>query len=766
MRKTNTVWAPVGTAIFAGVIFSGILSGQAPAKVDYARDVAPVFRQNCAGCHGPTQQLAGLRLDRKSSVMKAGLRRVVAGSSENSFLYYRLIGNEYGPQMPPTGPLRPEQIAMLKTWIDQGADWPESLANEADLPPLNPKAVAMVEMLRTGDLPSFLKQAAEDPKLLNSRGPEGSTPFMYAVLYANASTLADLLKLGADPNKRNDGNATALLWAAADLEKTRVLLDHAADVNARSDELRTPLMAAARHPGGTPIVKLLLDHGAKVNPNAHPGGESSPLTEAATAGDVETVQLLLKHGADAKAAGQQALSIAIQQRCLKCLELIAAKNPDRAAYTGALQETAVLADAKSVRLLLDHGADVNAYDPFGRTPLMNAAASDALPLDVVKLLVSRGADVNAKNRHTKAGDAGTTVLDIAKFHGDTPITEFLVKSGAKGNAVSPAVLHSKQENSLRAAIQESLPLLQRADANFSPKAGCISCHNNSLTAMTVGLARRRQIRVDETIAAQQVKANVQSLEASRERMHQGFLFTTEDNFGALIVGYMLLGLGAENYKADLNTDAAAMYLKTHQMADGQWSFPVADPRPPICSVYIGQTAISMRALQLYAPKTDRDAYDKAIQLAASWLAKAQPITNDDRGWKLMGLSWAGTDQVAKQKAMQDLLAAQKTDGGWPDIASMESTAYSTGRALVALQAAGLPVSDAAYQRGVRFLLSTQQSDGSWFVKTRALAFQPYFDAGFPHGYNQWISTAATGWAAMALTLALPEGGPAVASRFP
>jgi len=85
--------------------------------------------------------------------------------------------------------------------------------------------------------------------------------------------------------------------------------------------------------------------------------------------------------------------------------------------------------------------------------------------------------------------------------------------------------------------------------------------------------------------------------------------------------------------------------------------------------------------------------------------------------------------------------------------SMGSTAYATGRALVALQAASLPVSDPAYQRGVQFLLNTQQDDGSWYVKTRALGFQPYFDNGFPYAYDQWISAAGTSWATMALTLA-------------
>ena len=53
-----------------------------------------------------------------------------------AFCYHRISGNAFGMQMPPTGALRPEQIKIIKTWIDQGADWPDSLANEAELPPL------------------------------------------------------------------------------------------------------------------------------------------------------------------------------------------------------------------------------------------------------------------------------------------------------------------------------------------------------------------------------------------------------------------------------------------------------------------------------------------------------------------------------------------------------------------------------------------------------------------------------------------------------
>src|SRR5580700_6142702 len=141
-------------------------SGQVVPKVDFGRDVLPIFRQNCIECHGPARQMNGMRLDRRSSVFLNGRRRVVPGSIENSFLYYRLTGTKFGMQMPPSGPLSAEQIGTIKAWIEQGAEWPDALANEADLPPLNPQAVSLVEALHAGDLQAFVKSVAKDPTLL------------------------------------------------------------------------------------------------------------------------------------------------------------------------------------------------------------------------------------------------------------------------------------------------------------------------------------------------------------------------------------------------------------------------------------------------------------------------------------------------------------------------------------------------------------------------------------------------------------------------
>jgi ankyrin repeat protein len=608
----------VQIAIFFGLLVDVMLA-QTPAKVDFGREVLPIFKQNCSGCHGPSQQMGGMRIDRKSSVLS--FRRVVPEGIENSLLYKRLNGvPEYGPQMPPTGALRPEQINLIKSWIEQGADWPAELANEADFAPLNPKAVAMVEALRSGDRQSFMKSAADDPALLNARGPDGSTPFMYAVLYSDAATLERLLKQGADPNKRDDANATALMWAAADLEKTKILLDRGADVNARSNDFRTSLTIAATRQGNVAVLKLLLDQGANPNPNALPATFSSPLVQAATAADPEMMQLLLDRGADVKMVAQPALSMAIMGRCPKCVDLLIAKGPDRDAYTGALGETAVLGDAASIRVLLDHGADVNAFDPTGRTPLMYAAGSDRLPLDAVKLLIERGADVNAKDQHKLAGDSGLSVLDIARLHGDTPVVDALVKSGAKGSAPVKKEMKTQAGNTTQSALQRSVPLLQRSDANFATKAGCVSCHNNSLPATAVALARRGGSRVDEQIAAQQVKVNVAELVRDRSRLHQGMFVPVEDNFGPFHEGYVLIGLDAEHYKPDLNTDAAAMYIKAHQMTDGHWEAGVADTRPPLCSLYIAQTALAMAGCSFTRRRPARPLMTK-------------PFNSPQRGWR-------------------------------------------------------------------------------------------------------------------------------------
>src|SRR5262245_1542581 len=205
------------------------MSAQAPAKVDFARDVQPLLRTNCYSCHGPTLQSGNFRLDRRRDSMPnrvgANGARIVPGNSATSRVYLRVSGSQAGLQMPPTGALKPEEIALIKTWIDLGAEWPDELAGEAPSPPQDPQATQVMDALRRGDRASCERLLKANPKAAQSKGSGGTTPLMFAALYADANAVRLLLEKGADPNALNDAGATALLWAVDDAEKVQLLLE-------------------------------------------------------------------------------------------------------------------------------------------------------------------------------------------------------------------------------------------------------------------------------------------------------------------------------------------------------------------------------------------------------------------------------------------------------------------------------------------------------------------------------------------------------------
>ena len=729
------------TAIVCTLLSGASLFAQAPRKVDFRRDVQPIFKAQCISCHGPTLAMNNFRLDRRRDAMKGGTIAMIGpGNSAGSRMYYRLIGNQYGIQMPPTGPLPKEQVEIIKNWIDQGAEWPDDLSGEAPSQPPDPKATRVMAALRQGDRQTFQTLLREDPKVASRKGPGGSTPLMYAVQYADAGTVRSLLEAGADPNIRNDVNATALMWAADDLEKSRLLIEHGADVNARSDDGRTPLLIAAGRYGSSALVKLLLDRGA--DPAAKGFalfGESTALSEALFIGDAAVVKMLLDRGANLKEAGYLPLVGALRSNCAGCVERTIEPLDGKLLSFAMTFDAPPLGDAGAVKQLLARGANANAMGPFGHI-LPAAAAFEAMPVDTIKALLDRGADVNAKSPR------GETALDYARRQGNKPLVDFLLKAGGKeGTGPAAQAVKPNPAASARAAIERSIPLLQKSDVTFIKKSGCVSCHNNTFTAMTVSQARKQGFAVNNEIARKQLQTIVTYIDSWRERALQGIGIPGN----AETVSYILLGLAAENHPPDPATDALAFYLRSQQLPDGHWQ--ILAYRPPLEASDFQVTATSLHALQIYAPKTQRAAYDKTIQLAAGWLKNTQPKSNDDHAFRILGLAWAGGNKDVIAKAVHDLVGRQRPDGGWAQIPALASDAYATGQALVALRHSGaVPVTDAAFQRGVKFLMSTQLADGSWYVRSRAVPLQPYFESDFPHGHDQWISATATNWAAMAL----------------
>jgi ankyrin repeat protein len=666
---------------------------------------------------------------------------IVAGNSARSRLIWRISGKEYGPQMPPTGALKAEQIDILKRWIDQGVPWPDT--------PKTPRAIdarvaQLGEAFRMGDR-GAIGRGIEDRSIVNLAGPDGRTPLMFAALYGSASDLTTLLEQGADPNARSDAGLTALILAATDSAKTQLLLAKGADVNVRSEDGRTALHIAAMG-GDTATVKRLLDAGASVNFN----GGDSPLVLAAATGNVELVQMLIEAGAPVtRQAGVYAMIAATAAGCTICLDVIAAEA-EPVALGLALDAAADMGSTDVVKHLLDKRAPIEAHDLFGgATPLMFAAASERDAASKVRLLLERGADRTAKS------DLGDTALDFAKRRrDDAMISAFGGSNAAPDGGAPTAPLPAASDSAsrppqadMRTAIERSIALLQKSDVQFVKSTGCISCHHDVLPHMLGEMARTRHIAVDQDTAERQFNAVVSYLDDRRERALQGL----EIAGGPDTLSYLLVDLDAHGYAPTETTDAWARYLRMLQLPDGRWRITIH--RPPIESSDIEVTAMTLRALAKYGPKAQRAEYDRRVRAAGAWLASAHAATNEDRTFRLLGLAWAGAPRPAIAAAVRELRATQRPDGGWAQIDTLESDAYATGQALVALQTAGgVPVGDAAYQRGVAYLRKTQHEDGSWLVRARTVALQPQFDSGFPGGRDQWISAAGTAWAAMAMVL--------------
>jgi hypothetical protein len=112
------------------IVAAAVCSAQSP--VDFKKDIQPLFASRCHSCHGSKLHLGELRLDRKTDALRgggSGVPAIVPGKSAESLLIRYVSGLDAKTVMPPSGPrLTPEQIELLRNWIDQGARWPEEQA--------------------------------------------------------------------------------------------------------------------------------------------------------------------------------------------------------------------------------------------------------------------------------------------------------------------------------------------------------------------------------------------------------------------------------------------------------------------------------------------------------------------------------------------------------------------------------------------------------------------------------------------------------------
>jgi ankyrin repeat protein len=577
---------------------------------------------------------------------------------------------------------------------------------------------------------------------LLSAQSDNISPLLKTILLDDARAVERVLQRGADPNQTGPGGTTALMWAIPDPDKVRLLLAHGANVNAKSETDRTALLVAASYPRTVPLLRLLLDHGADLK--AQDRGGATALGLAVRSADIDVVRFLVERGLDPKTLAPAARRAGLARYDLPTAEFLASQGV--AGLPDVLITAAAWQPPHMIDRWLEAGADVNAGNPnqYGRTGLLTAVTSEAAGPETVKMLLEHGADPNVRTSE------GESPLDWAIYKGDKVKVQILEEYRAKrGNGPRQAEIAPAEKGGIgdpRTSLFKSVSRLFDAAPGFREKTNCISCHHNAMPALAAAAAKRKGIPVEEGRVRKNLDDIYTFFKANAARMMTGDPAVGGE---ALTAGYSAMALAAGGYPLDNVTATITHWILARQMPDGRWLGNGIN-RPPSEYSTISHTAIAAGALKTYPLSGRQKEISEALRRAGQWLLSAEPNSEEERAMRLMGLVWTDAPRNRVATAIKEIRDRQESNGGWSQFGRTPADAYATGMSLYALHLAGVGVSDAAYRKGIDFLLTTQYPDGAWLVKTHSFPQQRYFESGFPFGRHQWISSAGTSWATLAI----------------
>ena len=325
---------------------------------------------------------------------------------------------------------------------------------------------------------------------------------------------------------------------------------------------------------------------------------------------------------------------------------------------------------------------------------------------------------------------------------------------------------SRAESELESATRRALTLVTRAGSNWVTNKTCFSCHHQTLPMLGATEASRAGFAMDAAWMKSQADNAHAYFEKRIDDMDEG----NHVPGGAATAAYGLWALSLDHRPPDPTTVAIVNYLLQIQGVqkltdrkagadstplDGRWI--ASCRRAPLQGSEIGDTVLVLIGMEEYATPAQRPKLAAARASADKWLAGVKLRNQQDRLWRLWGLHRLGGDADTKATVRAAILKTQRPDGGWPQTDDQESDAYSTAQTLFMLCRSGTAPDDPVALRARDYLLKTQLADGSWLVTSRVKnKAQPYFENGDPHGEHQFISTAATSWAAAALAQLLPK----------
>lgn len=300
------------------------------------------------------------------------------------------------------------------------------------------------------------------------------------------------------------------------------------------------------------------------------------------------------------------------------------------------------------------------------------------------------------------------------------------------------------------AVAAAIAAIEKGTLNYADQRSCFTCHHQTLPMLAQAAARAGGFKINEDLFRQQTKITHDGFKNRHDKLRSGKGIGGQ----SMTVAYALWALDIAKWKPDETTEAMVAYLIKTQKKDGR--FYTSPTRPPLEDSPAASATLAAYYLQEFASDGQAAEAATTVAKARKWLIHSKPERQEDINARLWGLHLLDADAGQIAEARKAVLASQREDGGWSQLPDMVSDSYATGQALWMLSETGFSTDHPVYQRGVQFLLDTQLEDGSWRVKTRSKPIQTYFESGFPHGKDQFISICGTSWAVAALAKASPR----------
>jgi hypothetical protein len=342
------------------------------------------------------------------------------------------------------------------------------------------------------------------------------------------------------------------------------------------------------------------------------------------------------------------------------------------------------------------------------------------------------------------------------------ILPFGLALASLASADRPEAIQSATKEQIHRSVERAIDYLQTESADWLRTRRCAACHHVPMPLWALSEAEQRGYAIDKKYLAK----TFDSLLGNRGKLIASKIFPDptappdpRPQGRGLNMGLPFLAVAARSIPALHEGQSDSLKLIAEeivkkQQPDGSWEFFATLRRPPINETQSTDMAWIIMALEGETRREAPNSLHAALAKAISWFdASKSSDLHQEKVMKVLLGARCGTPREKMQTTIDELLALQRTDGGWSQtVPELKSDAFATGQSLYALSLVGFTAEQSAIKRAIDFLVATQSSDGSWPMISRST---PDGSPGSSKLLSP-ITCAAASWATLGLASHAPK----------